>query len=610
MKCFAAMWNLRVELYSKMGGLRKEFVDEEVQELDKKGLYRAFPIVNHVSRFAEYAKRQLNVKITEKNILFEELPIRYLNLLCRFSDKTTFIGSPSIPRSRRFSRLMRGEALVFLYEIIMNHDYYVLHLDSIRSPTGEIGQAATISLYRLCEMEGCRNLAAPCSKNYALCPFHCKSCEQCQVKREILQMDSAYMVFQDKEFLLNRIRDEVDGDWEAHLKNYIITYPFLNSFFKYSRDEVSAVSRIVRFKSAVNATYCIAILDDMLPEYIKKTLLELTEIGITRIKGPRDHLFGYGQYGVNENFAIGFFSKFPYRRNPVAISVEEEPRRVLREYYPRLFIPLKCSTDFFQWFQRIESRLKTASGAERSEFIGKQIFDMFGEEICNAIGKQSVITDYGGGQGLVLFKFTDNLLSRRKDILLTLKLKDFSVSALNQSEENKEELMEKHKGCFEFETERCDIFDVSSIERGDLALISQVLDLYTDLDAQLQSCPFPVGDIYLELLQGVWADHEAEERWPKTYNVALRLMSPYNYIIAKQVSATKGRFHPDKLYELRLLPDPKVHKWLKKVCENSRYTIIVDRVVNKDLVREVVGDTYDVKGKFSGKLHYTLVKRK
>lgn len=606
-------WNLKVEVYNRRGAFIKELLDKQVLELDKKSLYRAFPVVNELSRFAEELERQVACKITNNHVLFKDLPMQHISILCRFSDKMTFIGSPSIPRSRRFSRLTKGDDIAFLYEVVKDPDNYALHLDNIRSPTGERGITTTISLYRLCRTKGCKNLAAPCSDEYMLCPFHCKSCEECSVKHEILEMASAYgMLLHDEEFLLNCLRQILDSHREDHLKSYIINYPLLNPTLKYALDEAPELGSIVRFKSAINAAYCLAMLYDRIPELVKKAFFELTEIGITKITGPLDYLVAYGHYGTNENFAIGFFSKVePYRRNPIAITIKvNDIQRVLREYYPRLFIPLKCPGDFFKWFQRIESSLKTSSGEEQSEDIGERIFRMFGETIGNALGKQAVITDYGGGQGLVLFKFADNLLRRRRNVFLTLKLKDLSVRYLHESEGNARKMLGKHEGRFRLEPERCDIFKDSSIERGDVALISQVLDLYTELKPESQFKPAPIDDIYLELLRGVWSDHEAKEGWPETHSVALRLMSPYHYVIAKQVSDTDEPFQLDMLYELKLSPDPKVYKWLTNVCENTRYTIIVDRVMNKDLVEKAVGHTYSVTSEFVGRLCYTLVMRK
>lgn len=497
----------------------------------------------------------------------------------------------------------RGKELKYLSKLRYQRERTLMQLKEILTSTGKQGQANLIVDW-LCGDAKCANLALPCERE-RYCHQHCVQCELYKDCHFASVLEDAITSTHSYLHLWSRI-PEVEkrlGRLTEKMRRAIPSYRIYNDFFRALEADTLQAARGVRF----------AIVSELLTEIspflvdilfkpkgnfgaiTRHLVLDLCQWGITKFINPSD---GFVSAQVStDHFAYGLFGTLErqWRRHPNVIIIENMGRlQICRSYYGHLFIQVDSSSDFWKWFQRLESAIEKETNEEKSQEIGRKIFDEFGRNILRTVGDKIKIVDYGGGRGIVLATFLDAFLQKLKGKpSLEVRLIDLDKASLDFANINVPRVLEKHGfNKRVFSTIQEDVFN-SYIERADAVIISQVLDLYTKL--RLQKSPREYSRFIqplVNILENVLRDkmetsREEGQRWTHTLGIAKDLLSIY-YFVAAKASGLIGeeKFDPKMRYFLKFDFESNKVRWVREVAKYSQHMIVADRVVDVNQLRE------------------------
>jgi len=587
-----------VRIYDERNALIDRFVVRNQSALNKiedADLYRV--MITPDDAFLSDLEDKTEIRFQDGSFFFKGLSIDKVTFLDRFeAGNHIALFADKIQRTR-------GKELKYLLQLTSQKERTVMQLKEILTSTGKRGQAKVIVDW-LCTDEKCANLSLPCEKG-SYCYQHCVQCELYKDCRFAPVLENAIISTHSYLHLWSQIPDieKKIGPLKEKTKRALLSYRIYNDFLRASAEDKPQAARGVRFAIVSELlTEISPYLDNILfkPEgefgaITRRLVLDLCEWGITKFINSAN---GFAAAQVStDHFAYGLFGTLErqWRRHPNVIIIENMDRlQICRGYYGRLFIPVDSTPDFWKWFQRLETAIYKETDEEKSREIGKKIFDEFGGNIIRTVGDTIKIIDYGGGRGIVLATFLDAFLPKLQgNLSLEIKLIDLDRLSLDFANIIIPKVLEKHgfNGRV-FSTIQEDIFK-SYVERADIAIVSQVLDLYT----KLRFLKFPreysrFAQPLVNMLENVLRDKmetspEEGQRWTHTLGVAKDLLSIY-YFMAARVSGLIGEEKIDlkKRYFLQLDFESDKIRWVKEVAKYSQHMIVADRVVDANLLRE------------------------
>lgn len=566
-----------------------------LNKIEDADLYRV--MITPDDAFLSDLEDKTEIKFQDGSFFFKGLNIDKVTFLDRFD-----AGNHIALFANKIQRT-RGKELKYLLQLTFQKERTVMQLKEILTSTGTRGQAKVVVDW-LCADKKCANLSLPCEKG-GYCYQHCVRCqfyEDCpfaSVLEDAITSTHSYL------HLWSQIRDikKKIGPLNEKTKRTLLSYRTYNDFLRASEEDTPQAARGVRFAIVSELlTEISPYLDDVLfkPEgefgvLTRRLVSDLCEWGITKFINPAN---GFVAAQVSsDHFAYGLFGTLEkqWRRHPNVIIIENMARlQVCRSYYGHLFIQVNSTSDFWKWFQRLETALYKETDEEKSRKIGRKIFDEFGRDILRTVGDSIKIIDYGGGRGIVLATFLDAFLQKLEgNPSLEVKLIDLDRSSLDSAKILIPRVLEKHGfNRKAFNTVYDDVFK-SRVERADVAIMSQVLDLYTKphflkFSREYNRFIQPLMNVIENVLKDKMETSPQEgQRWTHTLGVAKDLLSIY-YFMAGRVSGIIGeeKFDLNRRYFLKLDFESDKVEWVKEVAKYSHHIIVADRVVDAGLLRE------------------------
>jgi hypothetical protein len=586
-----------IKIYDERNALIERREISSVDSLDTfedDRFYRVMVALNDT--FLNDLKKKAEIETKNGAFFFKSIKIDKLTLVDRFDAKNrTTLWLNNIQR-------LRGKEIKYLGELVYQKARTILQLKKILTNTGDSGQAE-ISVDWLCAEPECTNLSVPCPHSH-YCPVHCKICrmyKDCSLISLFRVIDQSTLSLSG---LLDKLKNtqELFGRLDEKTIQALLYYRIYNDFLKTLEESDSLeAARACRFAlvseflSDVLLYPCDLLfeIESDIGRITRRSVLDLCEWGVIKfINEARGYI---AALILPSHFAYGFFGAIQrlWRQHPNVIIIENKnDLQVCRSYYSGLYIQTNPATGFWDWFQRLEAAIYKETSEEKSRKIGKEIYEKFGEEMLRTLGTKVRIIDYGGGTGTVLRAFLELFLNKvSNDTVLEIKIIDVDKLSLDFANKVIPELLEKygfHRSAFA--TVKGDIFNVT-IERADIALISQVLDLYTEILSDNFPRTQKFSRVFLDFLENVLRDKikmtfETGQQWKYTLRIAESLLSPYYFMVAKAAGLTNGEFDSSKAYLIKLGFQSGKIRWIKEIAKYSQHMIIADRVIDAHQLRE------------------------
>jgi len=586
-----------IKIYDERNALIERREISSVDSLDTfedDSLYRVMVALNDA--FLNDLKKKVELESKNGAFFFKSIKIDKLTLVDRFDAKNrTTLWPNNIQR-------LRGKEIRYLGKLVYQKARTILQLRKILTNTGDSGQAE-ISVDWFCAEPGCTNLSLPCPQSH-YCPIHCEICKMYKDCSVISLFKVIVQSALSLSGLLDKLKNtqEMVGRLDEKTMQALLYYRIYNDFLKTLEESDSLeATRACRFAlvseflSDVLLYPCDLLfeLESNIGRITRRSVLGLCEWGVIKFINEAK---GYMAALIStSHFAYGFFGAIQrlWRQHPNVIIIENKNGlQVCRSYYSGLYIQTNPPTGFWDWFQRLEAAIYKETSEEKSRKIGTEIYEEFGEEMLRTLGTKVRIIDYGGGTGTVLGAFLEMFLDTvSTDTVLEIKIIDVDKSSLEFADKVIPKLLEKHGFHRKaFATVKGDIFNVP-IERADIALISQVLDLYTEILVDSFRHTQKFSRVFLDFLENVLRDKmkttvETGQQWKYTLRIAESLLSPYYFIVAKAAGLMNGKFDSSKAYLIKLGFQSEKMQWIKEIAKYSQHMIIADRVIDARQLRE------------------------